>query len=126
MSGAVGGRNGFTLLETMVALAVLAVALSAALRAAAEYARGVRHLTDRTLTHWVAMNQAAERRIPRQWPRPGVQRGSERMGTREWHWTVLISTTPEESVRRMEVQVRTDPGEQGAPLVRLEAFLARP
>ncbi|MBF0296834.1 MAG: type II secretion system minor pseudopilin GspI, partial [Magnetococcales bacterium] len=103
-----------------------AVALGAALRGATEYTRGVRHLTDRTLAHWVAMNQAAERRIARRWPRPGVERGSERMGAKEWHWTVLVSTTPEESVRRMEIEVRSGPGEQGAPQARLTAFLARP
>lgn len=120
------GQKGFTLLETVAALAVLAVALSASLRVASEQTRNAAYLRDRTLAHWVALNQATERRVRQEWPEPGVFRGSESMAEGEWHWTVLISTTPEAQIRRMEVLVRSTPSENSAPLARLESFLVKP
>ncbi|NGZ06391.1 MAG: type II secretion system minor pseudopilin GspI [Magnetococcales bacterium] len=121
-----GQIQGFTLLETVAALAVLAVALAASLRVAAEQTRNAAYLRDRTLAHWVALNQAAERRVRREWPEPGVVRGMESLAEQEWHWTVLVSTTPESHMRRMEILVRTTPKESSEPLARLEAFLVKP
>ncbi|MBF0628733.1 MAG: type II secretion system minor pseudopilin GspI [Magnetococcales bacterium] len=121
-----GRAGGFTLLETVAALAVLALALAASLRVSSEHIRNAAYLRDRTLAHWVALNQATERRVRREWPDPGSFRGTESMAEREWYWTVLVSTTPEPQVRRLEILVRADASETTQPLARLEAFLARP
>ncbi|MEO5334893.1 MAG: type II secretion system minor pseudopilin GspI [Magnetococcus sp. YQC-5] len=118
--------GGFSLLETVAALLVLSVALSAALQSAAGFARNGAYLRDRTLAHWVAMNQATERRVRKEWPEPGVVKGHDRMGNRDWYWTILFSSTPEAFVRRMEIQVRMEAKETTQPLVRLEAFLVKP
>ncbi|MEO5345916.1 MAG: type II secretion system minor pseudopilin GspI [Magnetococcus sp. YQC-9] len=118
--------RGFSLLETVAALAVLALALTASMRVVGEYTRNASHLKDRTLAHWVAMNQAAERRLRHEWPEPGMQRGVERLADRDWHWSVLISTTPEETVRRMEILVRSEAGEGVGPVAKLESYLAKP
>ncbi|MBF0340575.1 MAG: type II secretion system minor pseudopilin GspI [Magnetococcales bacterium] len=119
-------ERGFSLLETVAALAVLAVALAACLRVAGESARNTAHLRDRTLAHWVALNQATERRVRREWPEAGLQKGMERMADREWHWSVLVSTTEDARVRRLDIQVRTTTGESAPVLARLEAFLPKP
>lgn len=118
--------GGFSLLETVAALAVLAIALSAATQTAAGFVRNGAYLRDRTLAHWVALNQATERRVRHEWPQPGMSKGQERMGNRDWYWTVLVSSTPEAYVRRMEIQVRAEQGETAPPLTRLEAFLSKP
>ncbi|MBF0213616.1 MAG: type II secretion system minor pseudopilin GspI [Magnetococcales bacterium] len=118
--------RGFTLLETVAALAVLALALAASIRAAGEHARNVSYMRDRTLAHWVAMNQSTERRVRREWPEPGLLRGVESMGEREWHWSVLVSSTQESQIRRLEILVRAEADEKRQPLARLEAFLVKP
>ncbi len=118
--------GGFTLLETLAALAVLAVALSSAIQAASGFARNAAYLRDRTLAHWVALNQATERRVRKEWPQMGVIKGQERMGNRDWYWVVLVSSTPVDSIRKMEIEVRGGAGEQAVPLSRLEAFLVQP
>ncbi|MBF0263353.1 MAG: type II secretion system minor pseudopilin GspI [Magnetococcales bacterium] len=128
MSGrwAMSNARGFSLLETVAALAVLAVALAASMRVVGEYARNASYLKERTLAHWVAMNQATEWRLRHEWPEPGMRQGMERMADRDWHWRVLISTTQEETVRRLEVLVRPEEGETTQPLARLESYLAKP
>ena len=48
--------GGFTLVEVLVALSVIAIALAAVLKGASEGASSARYLRDKTLAHWVAMN----------------------------------------------------------------------
>ena len=51
------------------------------------------HLRDKTLAHWVAMNQIAQLQLSRQWPAAGKKSGSEAMGWHEWHWQSIVSET---------------------------------
>ncbi|MBF0429589.1 MAG: type II secretion system minor pseudopilin GspI [Magnetococcales bacterium] len=118
--------GGFSLLETVAALAVLAVALTASIQVVGEYVRNVAYLRDRTLAHWVAMNQATQQRVLKAWPEPGLLKGQEQMAGREWYWSVLVSATAEPVVRRTEILVRTDANEKSQPLARLESFLVKP
>lgn len=53
-------NDGFTLLEVMIALAVLAIALAAVIDKSIEAGANVSYLRDRTLAHWVAENRLAE------------------------------------------------------------------
>ena len=61
-------QHGFTLLEVMVALAVIAFALAAAVSAVSGNTRNAAGLQQRTYAHWVAMNKMAELQISQQWP----------------------------------------------------------
>ncbi|MBI2799544.1 MAG: type II secretion system minor pseudopilin GspI [Gammaproteobacteria bacterium] len=54
---------GFTLLEVLVALAIVATALYAAVGSARGAARGAAQIDDTVLAHWVAMNALAEARL---------------------------------------------------------------
>ena len=53
-------QRGFTLLEVMVALAILALTLGAMIQAGGASARNVAMLRDRTLASWVALNKVNE------------------------------------------------------------------
>lgn len=53
-------NKGFTLVEVLVALVVLAVALSALIFSSQQATRGATHLVNKTIAHWVAMNIASE------------------------------------------------------------------
>ena len=98
-------QPGFTLLEVLVALAVLAIAMAAAIKVTAENIDNIRYLRDRTLAHWVAMNVLTDIQVREEWPNLGKKEGSAMMAEREWFWSLNVSDTIDDELRRLEIQV---------------------
>ena len=121
-------ERGFTLLEVLVALAIVATALAALVRAGSDNATTAVYLRDKSLAEWVALNRIAELRLEREWPSPGTREGEARMAERTWNWTVEVSETFDPDVRRADVTVRAADAEieGGGAAVRRAAFLGRP
>jgi len=117
--------HGFTLLEVLVALTVLAIALASIIKIAANQSLNAEHLRDKTLAHWVAMNQIAELQLTGEWPAPGKKEGTEEMGIHEWYWQRIVSDTPDTRVRRIQLDVFRDQDDQ-SPVTRLTSFAAQP
>jgi len=117
-------QRGFTLLEVIVALAVIAFALSAAVSAVSGNTRNAAGLQQRTYAHWVAMNQMAELHASRLWPSTRTTRGSSLMARHEWYWSIRVSITPDKNVRRVDISVRADEDDE-SPLVSLTGFVGR-
>lgn len=121
-----GGRpHGFTLLEVLVALAVIAIALAAIVGETVQRLGNAARLTDRTLAHWVAMNQITEQQLRTDWPAAGVTTGTVDLAGREWFWTLKVSITEDADVRRLDVEVRADKAEE-KPRTSVIAYLERP
>ncbi len=122
--------SGFTLLEVLVALTVLALTLGAVIKAAGDYTANQAHLHDRTLATWVARNVLVEQQLENAWPRVGELKGTTDMGEREWRWLAIVSQTEEEELRRLDVEVRPfedDFSDDDAePLAVLSGFLWQP
>jgi general secretion pathway protein I len=97
--------RGFTLLEVLVALLVLALSLTALVRLSALEARALTDLRERTLAHWVAANVLEETRLAEPWPATGRRGGSARMGGRDWRWELVVQATEEPAIRRLDVAV---------------------
>lgn len=88
--------RGFTLLEVLVALAILALALGAGIRAAGSNVDNAGYLRDRSMAHWVAMNRLAEMQTFNKFPAPGnTERGTTLMAGNEWHWKVQTKLAKE-------------------------------
>ncbi|WP_343549670.1 type II secretion system minor pseudopilin GspI [Ralstonia sp.] len=68
------GSEGFTLLEVLVALVIVAVALGACLRATGMLADSSAGMRERTLAQWSATNHLARMRLTGVLPPPGLQR----------------------------------------------------
>lgn len=113
--------RGFTLLEILVALFVLAIALMATARSLGAAADTTAALRDRVLARWVAEDQLTNLEIQRAWPALDVKEGDAEMGGRTFHWGQATTPTPVASMRRVEVSVLL-PGTT-SPLVRLSGFL---
>lgn len=115
-------RAGFTLVEVLVALAIIAIALLAAMRAAGQGTNNVGELRSRLLAGWVAENLLAEHRARRDWLPLGIQRGSARQGGLEFAWREEIIATPNPSFRRVDVRVFAG-AEESHSLAHLAGFV---
>lgn len=113
---------GFTLIEILAAVAVLAIALSAILAGMARYADNAAYLKEKTLAMWVAHNRLTELELAPAWPATGKSDGDVEMAGIQWKWRVEVKTTPDERLRRVDVSVQR-PGRDG-DLARLSGFLA--
>jgi len=117
-------QRGFTLLEVIVALAVIAFALGAAVSAVSGNTRNAASLQQRTYAHWVAANQLAELHISRQWPATRTTRGSSLLARHEWFWEMRVQKTPDPSVRRVDIAVRANEDDE-TPVVTLTGFVGQ-
>ncbi|MEW6353106.1 MAG: type II secretion system minor pseudopilin GspI [Pseudomonadota bacterium] len=118
-------QSGFTLLEVMVALAVLAIALAALIKGVSATAGNQSYLRDRTLANWVAQNKIAEAQARRDYPPAGDSEGDMLLAEREWRWKMIVATTPDSNVRRIDVEVRAAK-DDAQPLVTLISYLGKP
>jgi len=119
--------SGFTLLEVLVALAVLALSMGAAIKAASDYTNNQSYLRDRTIAMWVARNVLVRFQVENEWPKVGEKKGTEEMGKREWRWLGVISQTEEEELRRLDVKVfALDSEDDDSPVSVLSGFLVQP
>lgn len=96
---------GFTLLELIVALAVITVVMAALHTTGQAASRGGGYLEERTLASWIAANELARLRLGGGWPELGELEGEVTMAHREWRWHARILPTPDPGVRRAELTV---------------------
>jgi len=116
-------QAGFTLIEVLIALAILSIALSAILHTIGSGIELTTNLRDRQLALWVAQNRLIQHQVQKDFPSPDQTTGTTEMGGREWHWTEQVASTPEPALRRIEIQVRLDP--KSSALTRLVGFLEK-
>jgi len=117
--------HGFTLLEVMVALAILAIALTALMKSASENAVNTAYLRDKTFASIVAANKASEMFLAKVWPSTGNSNGIVEMANDKWQWNMTIENTEDTLVRRMIISVNRvqDPKQT---LYTLTSFISQP
>jgi len=106
MSSTRRNSRGFTLLEVLIALAIVAMSAGALLGTITSSASNVIYLKDKTLAEWVAMNRLTEIRIARQFPSPGKRTGSAEMGGQRWQWEEEVAELPIKGMFRIDVRAR--------------------
>ena len=105
-------EQGFTMVEVLVALAIIAVALVASLRAVGMLATDEAELHRRLLAGWSADNALTQLHLARQWPELGTTTFDCPQGNLPLTCTQRVSATPNPTFRRVEVSVTT-PGRAG-------------
>ena len=122
-------HKGFTLLELLVALAILSIVALTALKNNSSMIANASYLRDKTLAHWVAMNKAAELRLAGQLVVNDGQEGKAVMAERRWHWQVTGKATPDPYIQLVNIEVwpeqsdKSEMGDKGTPLARLRMYL---
>lgn len=119
--------RGFTLLEVLVALVVIALALASIIKVVGSGAANAAYLRDKTFAHWVAANRLAQIQTKDNlWPSRGKDDGETTMAGREWFWATEVSDTPDPEMRRIDIEVRLDDDEDTPPVTLLTGFIAKP
>lgn len=121
--------RGFTLLEVMIALAILSVCSAGLITAVSQTIRQGARLEEKTLATWVANNHIAEMRATRAYPRIGRDTASASMSGRDWLLDIQTFRTPTRDLRRVEVGVspKLDGFQnEASPTVIITTYLGKP
>lgn len=114
--------RGFTLIEVLVAVAIVAVALGAGMRAAGTLVDNSQRLEDVIAAQWCADNYLTQLRLTRRFPGIGQTSFScEQLG-RAYAGQLVVGGTPNPNFRRIDAHISDD---AGRPLVTLSTVLAR-
>ena len=119
---------GFTLVEVMVALAVVAVALPALLVTLSQQLDGLRYLEDRTHAQWVAANRLAELRLvlgAKGSLQTGQVSGTEELAGRSWYWWSEGEESEVPGFFRYQIVVSDQEDEEASPVHTLDGYLAQ-
>ncbi len=108
--------KGFTLIEVMVALAVVAIALAAGAQASGALTRHAQRQSDAVLAQLCAENELVRLRLARQLPDVGERTFACLQAGLNFPGTMLTQVTPNPNFRRVEVRVAGELGADGQPL----------
>lgn len=98
-------QRGFTLIEVMVAIVVVALGIGALLTTISSATETVGRLRDKSFAQWIALNQIATLRLSGSQPAIGVTRGSVDYAGGKWNWEQEVSDPGVDGIVRVEVRV---------------------
>jgi len=101
-------EKGFTLIEVIIALAVIAISMGAVINGVGKNIKNASYLREKTLAHWVASNKVAEIQLSGIALDASEKKGEETLAELRWEWTVKISNTDIEAIKRLTVEVKRE------------------
>ncbi len=115
--------RGFTLIEVVVALAILGIGMLAVFKTIGDTVNNVGALRDRSFAEWIADNLITEIRLSGDMPSVEETAGGVEFAGRQWHWVTKVSQTQVRGLRRIDVSVRREDDPEGSSIVTLSGFV---
>ena len=97
--------KGFTLIEVMVALSIVALSLTAVAASMVQMVDAANTMRNRTYASWIAQNKITEIRLAADAPEVSASSGQVDYANTTWEWRALVSETGVEDLFRIDVSV---------------------
>ncbi|HHO58993.1 MAG TPA: type II secretion system protein GspI [Thiotrichales bacterium] len=117
-------QQGFTLIEVMVALAIIAISLGALLNTSGTQASSATYLKQKSIAHWVALNELTDIQIKKTFPAVGDKKGNTDMAGHTWYWVRTTKKLEFKDAREVTFTVYADRDYQ-QNLTRLTGYAKR-
>jgi general secretion pathway protein I len=118
------GAGGFTLVEVLVALMIIAMGLAALMTAVSGTARTSGYLRDKTLAQWIGLNRLSEVRLNMTKFGQNKDQAEVDFAGRKWHYDTRYFDTSIATMKRVVVRVYAgDAKTKGNPLAESTSFL---
>ena len=114
--------DGFTLLEILIALAILAILMTGLLKIASDNTRNLWHIENKTIAAIIAANHAAQLRLAQK--KPEQDDGWETQAGRRWYWQSKRQVTTTLGLWRYQIPVYLEGDRE--PYVELVSFIPEP
>ena len=119
-------QAGLTLIEVLISLAIVAIAMTAIIKATSQSIRGTGYLKDKTIAMWVGQQILNEARIGILQPPkdPDKLKQKTQMLGEDWYWHLSQYDTPNKRIKKIEVRVfshDTD-DENESPIITMETY----
>ena len=98
--------TGFTLIEVMVALVIVALGMMAVHTQLNRYVAAAAYVEQKTLASWIATNKLTELAIGPTWPALGDSDEDLEFARQQWRCEIEVSETEVPNLRRVDVSVR--------------------
>ena len=118
--------EGLTLIEVLIALAIVAIAMTAIIQATSQNIRGTNYLQNKTIAMWVGQQVLNEARlnlimIPK--PPDKLKAATDMLGS-TWYWQATQSDTRNKNIQQIEVRVFTQDtdDDEATPVISMETY----
>jgi len=99
------GQHGFTLIEVLAALIIVSLGMLGVIEAVGDTAKNGAYLREKTIAHWVAMNQLSKVRLETRPPKTEKSSDEVEMAGRKWRWSMDVTQTQVQTLLRIDISV---------------------
>lgn len=115
-------QRGFTLIEVLAALIIVSLGMLGVIEAVSQTAKNGAYLRDKTLAHWVAMNQLSKVRLDTRAPNTDKSSDEVEMADRKWRWSMVVTQTGVQTMRLIEISVAPADAPKTASYAKVTGF----